>query len=134
MICSVKNPAQRRFVIRCWVSAGLVVPSCVFAALVFRLGHPHGVLAYLVAGLPAVPIAWALAATGIYLGEEKDEFQRNLLVQSLLGGTGGVLAATTGWGYMEDFAHAPHLDLIWVYPLFWLVAGISYGVVWWRYR
>ena len=134
MYCSIKNPAERRYVIRMWVSAALCVLFSTVAALVFRLGHPHGVLAYLVAVLPALPIMGALVYTGVYLGVEKDEFQRNLLVQSLLGGTGGILAATTAWGYMEDFAHAPHADLIWVYPLFWAFAGISYGLVRLRYR
>jgi len=134
MICSIKNPAERRYVIRMWVSAALCVLFSIVAALVFRISHPHGVLAYLAAILPALPIMGALVYTGVYLAEEKDEFQRNLLVQSLLGGTGVILAVTTAWGYMEDFAHAPHADLIWVYPLFWLFAGISYVVVKLRYR
>ena len=134
MICSMKSPAERRYVIRMWVAAGLCVAFAVVAKLTFRSGHPQGVLAYLVAVLPALPIIGALYYTGVYLMEEADEFQRNLLVQSLLGGTGGILATTTAWGYLEDFAHAPHADLLWVYPLFWAFAGISYGVVWARYR
>jgi hypothetical protein len=134
MICSIKNPAERRYVIRMWISAALCVLFSLVAALVFRLSHPHGVLAYLVAVLPALPIMGALVCTGLYLGEEKDEFQRNLLVQSLLGGTGGILAVITAWGYMEDFARAPHMDLVYVYPLFWVFAGISYVVVKARYR
>jgi hypothetical protein len=134
MICSIKNPAERRYVIRMWISAALCVLFSLVAALVFRLSHPHGVLAYLVAVLPALPIMGALVYTGVYLAEEKDEFQRNLLVQSLLGGTGGILAVITAWSYMEDFARAPHMGLVWVYPLFWVFAGISYGVVRWRYR
>ena len=134
MLCSYKNPAQRRYVIRMWISAALCVLFSVVAALVFRISHPHGVLAYLVAVLPALPILGALVYTGLYLTEEKDEFQRNLLVQSLLGGTGGILAAITAWGYMEDFAHAPHMDLVYVYPLFWVFAGVSYGLVKARYR
>jgi preprotein translocase subunit SecY len=117
-----------------WSMAALCVLFSVIAALVFRLSHPHGVLSYLVAVLPALPIIGALVYTGVYLAEENDEFQRNLLVQSLLGGTGGILAVTTAWGYMEDFARAPHMDLIWVYPLFWLFAGISYRLVIARYR
>jgi hypothetical protein len=117
-----------------WIMAALCVLFSAVAAVVFRLSHPHGVLAYLVAVLPALPIAGALIYTGVYLAEEKDEFQRNLLVQSLLGGTGGILAVITAWGYMEDFVGAPHMDLVWVYPLFWLFAGISYGLVRARYR
>ena len=134
MLCSIRNLAERRFVTRCWISGGLVVLFSIFAAVVFRLCHLHGVLAYLVAVLPALPILGALVYTGVYLAEEKDEFQRNLLVQSLLGGTGGILAVITAWGYMEDFARAPHMDLVWVYPLFWLFAGISYWLVKARYR
>jgi hypothetical protein len=106
----------------------------VVTALVFRLLHPRGAFSYLLAVLPSLPIMGALVYTGVYLAEEKDEFQRNLLVQSLLGGTGGILALVTAWGYMEDFAHIPHLDLIWVYPLFWLFAVISYMFVKARYR
>jgi hypothetical protein len=134
MLCSYNNPAQRRFVIRMWLMAALCVLFSLVAALVFRISHPHGVLAYLVAVLPALPIIGALVYTGIYLGEEKDEFQRNLLVQSLLGGTGGILAVITAWGYMVDFAHAPHMDLVYVYPFFWVFAGISYWIVRARYR
>jgi hypothetical protein len=134
MLCSIKNPTERRYVIRMWISAALCVLFSVVAALVFRLSHPHGILSYLVAVLPALPIIGALFYTGVFLAEAKDEFQRNLLVQSLLGGTGGILAVITAWGYMEDFAHAPHMDLVWIYPLFWLFAGISYVLVWARYR
>jgi FtsH-binding integral membrane protein len=134
MICSIKNQAERRYVIRMWVTAGLCVLCSLVAALTFKLSHPHGILAYLVAILPSLPIMGALFYTGVFLAEEKDEFQRNLLVQALLGGIGCTLSLITAWGNLEDFAHAPHLDLIWVYPLFWLFAGISYGVVWARYR
>lgn len=134
MICSIKNPAERRYVIRMWVAAGFCIVFAFVAAFTFRLSHPTGILAYLVAVLPALPILGALVCTGVYLVEEKDEFQRNLLVQSLLGGIGGTLALITVWGYLEDFAKTPHLDLIWVYAIFWGFAGISYVVVRARYR
>ncbi|MGA2570459.1 MAG: hypothetical protein ABSF23_08055 [Terracidiphilus sp.] len=132
--CTTNSAVQRRYVIRCWVGAGLVVLLSVTAALSFKLGHLHGPLAYLVAALPALPILWVLLETGRYLAEEKDEFQRNLFVQCILGGTFGTLAATTMWAYLEDYARAPRLDLIWVYPMFWLFAAITYPVVYRRYR
>ena len=134
MFCWGKSVAERRYVVRMLVMAGLCVLGSILAASVFKLGHPHGFVAYLVAVLPALPIIGALVGTGVYLTEEKDEFQRNLLVQAMLGGTGAMLACLTAWAYLEDMAHAPHLDLVWVYPAFWLFAGISYGVVWMRYR
>jgi len=134
MLCSTKSPAQRRFARSCWMSAGLVVVLAVGAALAFRLWHLKGLAAYPVAVLPALPILWVLFETGRFLAVEKDEFQRNLLVQCLLGGIGGTLATTTAWGYLEAFAHVPHLQTIWIYPIFWLFVGIAWPVVYRRYR
>jgi len=134
MFSSIKSPEQRRWVRSCWMSAALVVPLVFGAAVAFRLYHLHGVAAYGVAVLPTLPILWVLVELGRFLAVEKDEFQRNLLVQCVLGGTGGTLATTTIWGYLEYFAHAPHLDLVYVYPIFWLFVLVSYPVVTLRYK
>lgn len=134
MFCSLKSPLQRQYSHRMWGAGGLCALFAIADAFAFRFGHLHGLAAYLAAILPALPILGALAATGIYLDQEKDEFQRNILVQSVLGGTGGTLAATTVWGYLEDLAHTPHLHPIWVYPIFWLFVSLSYPLVKLRYR
>ncbi len=133
MFCKY-NPAQRRFVIRMWISAGLSMLFVPLAKLAFRSGHISGPLAYMVATLSAVPILYTLVVIGIYLAEETDEFQRNVMVQSLLGGIGVTLAATTISGYLESYIHTPHLDSILVFPLFWLSTAASYFVVRLRYR
>src|ERR1700674_332361 len=114
MLCT-SSLAQRRFVIRMVAAAGFCVLFASVAAIAFHHGHLSGALAYLVATLPAFPIVGALVGTGAYLTDETDEFQRNLLVQSLLGGIGATLASTTVWGYLEDFTRVPHLDLALVY-------------------
>lgn len=135
LLCNDRTSrAQRRFVVRMWVAAGLCVLFCLAAALAFRLLHLRGLPAYLIAVLPALPIIGALLATGAYLNEETDEFQRNVLVQCCLSGIGMTLAVTTAWGYLEDFARTPHLDLVWVYPLFWLFTALAYPFVRARYR
>lgn len=133
MQCS-SNSARRRFARRCYLSGGLVVLFSIVAAASFRLLHLRGVVAYLVAVLPALPILWALVAVGQYLSEEKDEFQRRLHIEYLLWGIGGTLAVTTVWGYLEDFARVPRLDLVYVYPIFWLFVAIAMPVVSRRYR
>jgi hypothetical protein len=104
------------------------------AKLAFRMWSLEGAIAYVIAVLPALPIVWMLIATCAYLSEEKDEFLRMMLVQCLLCGIGGTLAITTVWAYLEDFVRAPRLDLIWVYPMFWVFVAISYPVVKARYR
>jgi len=134
MLLSASTPIQRRFIARMWIAAGLCALFCVAAMAVFRRFHLQGLPAYLMAALPALPIAGQLLATAAYLNDETDEFQRNILVQSLLGGTGLTLVAITAWGYLEDFAHAPRMDLVWAYPLFWLLTWISYRVIRARYR
>lgn len=133
-LCRTGSPVQRRFVVRMWAAAGMCVLFAFVAAFAFRYGHLHGVPAYLVAVLPALPIIGALIWTGVYLDEEKDEFQRNLLIQSLLGGMGVTLSVTTAWGYLEDFTRVPHMNLVYVYAIFWFSAALSYPVVRMRYR
>jgi len=134
MECSSLSLPRKRFARRCYASGALVVFFSFVAAASFRLLHLHGVLAYGVAMLPALPILWALVAVGQYLREETDEFQRRLHVEYLLWGIGGTLAVTTIWGYLEDFTGIPRLDLIYVYPIFWLFVGIAMPVVSRRYR
>ena len=134
MSCFYANPVQRRYVIQMFVTAMLCIFFSVLAVVGFRITHATGALAYVLGALPALPIMAALVLTGVYLDDEKDEFQRNLLVQSLLGGIGATLSLTTLWGNLEDFAHAQHLGLTWIYPLFWGFSGLSYFVVRLRYR
>lgn len=90
MFCTTNTPEQRRFVRSCWMSAGLVVPLVIGAAGAFRFYHLHGFAAYVVAVLPTLPILWVLVEMGRFLAVEKDEFQRNILIQCVLGGTGGL--------------------------------------------
>ena len=135
MWCIASSPVQRRFTNQMWVVAGLCMAFALISGLMFRFAHPPALLAYPLAIFPALPIVGALVCTAIYLAEETDEFQRSLMVQSLLGGIGVTLAATTIWGNLEHFVHfTPHFDAIWVYPIFWFATALSYPVVRMRYR
>ena len=130
----MNNPAVRRYLWRFLATMLLYIAFLVLAVWIFVHYHPAGPLAWLLAFLPALGIIAQIAAFGMYLSEEKDEFMRTVQMQSMVGGIGATLAATTIWGYMEKYVHAPHLDLIWLYLIFWGFAGISYGVVKLRYR
>lgn len=128
------NLAQRRYVSRMLVSAAFSIVFSIGAKLAIHFGHlPRGA-AYLVALLPAFPIIGALVVTGLYLAEENDEFQRHILIESVLGGMGITLAGTTVWGYLESMVSAPHLDSIWIYPIFWIATCVCTPFVWMRYR
>jgi hypothetical protein len=52
----------------------------------------------------------------------------------LLGGIGAILVVTTVWGFLENYAHIQRLDILFVWPLYLIFVGISYGLVKLRYR
>jgi uncharacterized YccA/Bax inhibitor family protein len=134
MICSTKNPAQRRYFRRFFVTMLLYTLFLVTAVLVFVHHHPTGPLAWLLALLPALAIIGQIAAFGLYLAEEKDEFQVAIGVQSMLWGIGGTLSVTVVWGFLEGFVHLRHLDLILVYPLYCILSGTAFGLLQLRYK
>ena len=134
MLCSTNNPAQKRFFFRFVVAMvvyGLLLIPAVWGFIHYR---PTGVLAYVLAILPALAIIGMLVVIGLYLAEEKDEFIRNAQVQSLLGGMGLTLALVSVWGFLENFVHVGRLDLFLVYPIFWGFVGLSTIVVWLKNR
>jgi hypothetical protein len=134
MICTTDNPAKRRYSARFRIVMTVYVVFLLLTVWVFKHYHPTGVAAYLLAVLPALPIVAMIVFGGLYLAEEKDEFVRNVTIQSLLWGIGGTLAITTVWGFLEDFANVPRLDLYLVFPLFWFLVGASTPFVKRRYR
>lgn len=134
MICMPESLVQRRFLVRFFIAMVLYAPLSVLSAWGLLRGHPNTVVAVLLALLPALSILAALVATAMYLLEEKDDFQRVVQVQSLLGGIGGTLVVTTVWGYLEDFGHFRHFDPVWVWGIFWLFTGLTFGFVQQRYK
>jgi hypothetical protein len=128
------SPALRRLLVRVAIAAAGSVLLAPAAAAAVYFWHLKGVSACLMAVIAALPIVGLLAANAAFLKEEKDEFQRNVFVQCLLGGIGGTLVATTIWGNLESFVHAPHLNPVVVYPIFWIFVLISAPVVLARYR
>jgi hypothetical protein len=117
-----KNPAARRFVYRSVAANAIYIVLIVCTVLYFHRFHPHGPLAYFLAILPSVAILGVIVSLGVYLVEEKDEFQRNLLV------------LTSAWGSLETFVHIPHLMPTMTYSLFWIFVGISYPFLQRKYR
>lgn len=127
-------PAIRRYILRFFTAMTLYVIFLVGAVWAFPRYHPTGLLAYLLAILPALPIMAVIGVVALYVTEEQDEFQRALLVRALLWGIGLTLAATTAWGFLEVFSLAPHLDLYLVFPLFCVLAAAANGIVRLNYK
>src|SRR5208283_1965437 len=134
MMNCTNNPAARRYVRRFGIAMLFYVLFLVGSVSVFARYHPAGPLAYVLAILPALPIVGMITVFGIYLGEEKDELQRAMGVQALLWSTGATLSLTTVWGFLENFTNVPHLQLMWIYPIFGVFFGIALPIINARYR
>jgi hypothetical protein len=122
---------------------GAHVALALIAKLVVKHGHVHEAVAlYGLAVLPALPLLAVLGITGMYLMEEPDEFERTVVVQSMLWAMGGVLGLTSVWGFLEMFYEnmpqqtlaVGHLQPFWLFPLFWMLMGMATPLVRWRYR
>ena len=109
------SPAQRRYnraVLLC--SFGYM--SALFGAEIYFRDHPgsQGVTAYFAAIVPALLIIGIFVAIGRYLVEERDEYQRTLMVRQTLVASGLALSVATVWGFLESFGLAVHIDAYWV--------------------
>jgi hypothetical protein len=78
--------------------------------------HPgaHHAMAYAAAIAPAIPIICIFVAIGRYLVDERDEYQRMLLVRQSLIASAFALSIATVCGFLESADLAPHLDSYWV--------------------
>lgn len=134
MICGVSNAAIRRYQSRFLITMLFYMVFLFAAVWAFPRYHPTGALAYLLAILPALPIIGGIVVVGLYLAEEKDEFQRSVLVQAMIWGIGATLSLTTAWGFLEVFKLAPHIELYLVFPLFCVLTGVASSILKARYR
>ncbi len=131
--CAI-SPAGRRYVHRIGITMLVYALFLVVSGMIFLHLHPTGPLAYALAILPALPILGEIAVFGLYLREEKDELQRAIAVEALLWSIGGTLSVTTVWGFLESFVRAPHLQAMWIFPIFCVFIGLSTPLIMARYR
>ena len=134
MVCAAFTPATRRYLYRLAPTSLVYVAVVFLTKWMFQHLHPTGLMVYLLAILPAIPMVASLAIVGLYVAEESDEFERSILVRSILWGLGGALAVSTVWGTLEEFAQAPHHSSFYAYLFFWVFMAISGVVIRLRYR
>ena len=134
MQCYPATKAGRRYIYRLAPTMALYVLFLFIAEWTFHRHHPTGFVVYLLAVLPALPLIGSLAIVGLYITEESDDFERSVLVQSMLWGLGVALSISTIWGSLEDFANAPHLSAFYVFLFFWIFMGISQPFIRRRYQ
>ena len=119
------SPARRRYLVR------TIVATLCYLVAVFLTFHVlwHGRLplagAVGMATIPSIPIVAIIVIVGLYLKEEKDDFERELFIKSLLWASGITLAFTSFWSFVHLFAHFPPPDGFHVFVLFWMSVGLA---------
>jgi hypothetical protein len=103
----MSNPAARRYLKRFVPLMILYTVAVVGVSLWMDRGGPTGWLRYVVAILPALPIVGVIAAMGAFIVEQKDEYQRMLMVKNALIATGFALSVSTAWGFLQAYGLAP---------------------------
>ena len=86
---------------------------------------PTGVLAFLIALAPAIPLLLAIRAISLLPREEDDEYQRDLLYRAYALATGGTLAICTVWGFLDMFSVVPHAEMWLAFPIWAFCMGIA---------
>jgi hypothetical protein len=130
----IKNLAMRRYLYRFLAAITFYTVFLAAAVWAFPRYHPTGLLAYVLAILPALAIVGVIVVVGLYLAEEKDEFQRTILIHTMLWGMGATMAACTVWGFLELFVGIPSLKLYLIFPMFWAFVGFFTPMIQARYR
>ncbi len=121
------QPEMKRYTRRLITMMTLYAVALVGANMGFRHAHPTGVLAYLVAVLPALPIMGVFVVIGRLLVEMRDEYVRMLLVRQSLVATGFALSITTAWGFLEGFGLTPHMPGYYAAVIWFAGLGVGGG-------
>ena len=84
-----------------------------------------GLVAYVAAILPALPIIGIFGAIGRYLVEEEDEYVRMLMVRQTLWASAIALSAATIWGFLQSFNLAGHIDAYYIAVVWFFGLGVG---------
>lgn len=121
-----RSPAMRKYLRRL---AGFMVAytGLIFAVgYVFRLAPPTGVLAWVVAVLPALPILGVFWTIFRLLIEETDEYIRMMFVRQSLFATAFCLSIMTVWEFLQNYEVVPPGNGGFGAAFFWFV-GLGFG-------
>lgn len=128
MFCKGSSVAKKRYerdILRLMAAYAVVLICSEW--FVKHDGHEHFYL-YFWSVIPALPILGVLARMGRYLQEEKDEYQRWVVMQSILVGAGVLLATLVVNDFLRVFANAAALPPFVSYILFCVGMLVTQGV------
>jgi len=110
--------AHRRYVTR---TIAFMVPYALvnMAAITGAFDGRSGAGSWALGLVVAAPIAGQMWAT-LALMHDADEYVRALTAKRFILAAGSAMALFSAWGFVEEYAQAPHAPGFFVYILFWL--------------
>jgi hypothetical protein len=108
---------QRRYMLRILPPMLLYCFALPFAISAHKTLSPDGVLAWVIALAPTIPVLFAIRAIVLLYHEEDDEYQRAKAAYAHVWATCLALAICTAFGFLQMFKLAPRLDLWVAFPL-----------------
>lgn len=128
MNCWPKSKAERQYMKR------LLQTMSAYLVLVFGVTHlvRHGNLSNpvkcVLALLPCVAIVRLIHVVALYLSEETDEYQRLLVVRSILCGAAALLTVQSFSDFLRSYTSTGNLPPFTLFTVFWLVFGLAQGM------
>lgn len=111
----------RRFLPAMFAYVILLMAAITYA----KEAEPTGVIAWLVAIAPAIPILFAIRAIFLLPVEEDDEYMRARIYSSYAWATGATLMVCTTIGFLDMFGAVPHLEMWVAFPMWAIFMGLA---------
>ncbi len=128
MGCRVKSKAEKRYLKRLIWAMSIYVVVVFLTTILVRHGHVTGWILYVVAVAPCIPILRLIQVLALYVQEETDEFQRLLVVRSILCGGAAMLVVAAFSDFLRSYTKVGDLPPFTMFMVFWVVFGIAQGV------
>ena len=128
MGCRMKSKAEKNYQARLWKAMLAYVVVVMLTTYLVRHGHVSGRWLYVWAILPCLPVLRLIHVLALYIHEETDEFQRLLVVRSVLFGGAAMLMVSAFSDFLRSFANVGALSPFFMFSVFWCVFGLAQGV------
>src|SRR5574338_798410 len=99
---STQKSVRRAYLVQASICAGAYVALVLGAKLAIRYFDPHGPLLWAMAVTPALPIIAYFFVFGRYLSRI-DEYQRELVVRSLLIAVAAIISISAVWDFLQAY-------------------------------
>lgn len=125
MFCErTSNPAKRRY-LRSSMGVMLSYMGLVMSSrIMVTRWHPKGWHLGVAAALPTIPILCLAFIVGRYLREEKDEYQRDIVIRGMLWGSAVALSVSVFGGFLQAYGWTGQFPGFIEFMLFWITALI----------